>query len=97
MIASLSPDRDINDICFDRHIGRHLDISNFFVVKFGFYEFIDTQNIGFDTLFPMIAPLSPEISMKSVLAAILAAILKTVILLLLNLVSTNFYSLTPKT
>ena len=76
-----------------RHIGSHLEKGNSFVVKFSFYEFLDPQNIGFNTLFPMKASLSPEISIKSVLAAMMAAIMETIFLSLLNLVSTNTLTL----
>ena len=40
-----------------RHIGRHLENDDFVAVEFSSNEFPDPQNIGFDTLFLMIAQL----------------------------------------
>ena len=40
---------------FGRHIGRHLGNGYFFVVEFSSIKFLDPKNIGFDTLFLMVA------------------------------------------
>ena len=50
----------------DRHIGRHLGNGWFVVVEFSFFEFLDPKNIGFDTLFLMVALLQLDKLIKYV-------------------------------